>query len=91
MDKALADAQKALSLDPEMGVIYATLAEIHADRNEEEAFYESLTLALTHYYEDIVDARSEPAFQKYASTPRFLAALEAAKASRSKHSNTDES
>lgn len=91
LDKALADAQKGLAIDSEMGVIYATLAEIYADKREEDSFYEYLSLALTYYYEDIVDARSEPAFQPYASTPKFLAVLEASKNTRTNHTNTDES
>ncbi len=89
LDKALEDAKQALSLDPDMGIIYASLAEIYADRNEEESFYEYFTLALKFYYDDLVDARSEPAFQKYASSPKFQAVLEAAKQAKMSESSTD--
>ena len=89
LDKALEDAKQALNLDPDLGIIYASLAEIYADRDEEASFFEYFSLALIYYYEDLVDAMSEPAFQKYASSPKFQAALEAAKEAKRSQSSTD--
>ena len=89
-EAALADANKALEVDPDTSISYATIAEIYADMGEEESFYRYFKLALEHYYEDAVDARSEPSFQKYAQDDRFLALLDDFKAKNKSKRNTDE-
>ncbi len=75
-EQALADALLALEIDPDLPIVYATLAEIYADVGNVDKFYQYLELALEHYYDDIVDARSEPSFQPYADEPRFLSLLD---------------
>ncbi|MEM9718372.1 MAG: tetratricopeptide repeat protein [Bacteroidota bacterium] len=87
---ALTDAQKALEADPNASITYATIAEIYADMGEEEPFYQYFQLALEHYYEDAVDARSEPGFQKFAHEDRFLALLDDFKTQHKSKGNTDE-
>jgi len=76
-DQAIEDAKMALEVNPKATIAFATLAEIYAELNEEEAFYYYLEEALKQYFDDIVDARSEAAFQKYAHSDRFLELLEA--------------
>ena len=87
---ALADAQKALEVDAKESITYATIAEIYADMGEEDSFYKYFELALEYYYEDLVDARSEPSFQKYANDDRFLALLNDFKNRNKLKKNTDE-
>jgi len=75
-EQAIADVEMALELEPGLPVAYATLAEIYAEMEDETQFYKYLELALEHYYEDTVDARSEIAFQSYAHEERFLSLLD---------------
>jgi tetratricopeptide (TPR) repeat protein len=74
-DKAIADAQAALAVDPNFAIAYATLAEIYADLGDRESLYEYLELAVTHYYEDALALMEETAFIPYQEEERFRALL----------------
>lgn len=70
--QAIQDAMRALEVDGEYSIAYATLAEIYARMDDEEQFYKYLELALKFYYDDIVEVMLEPAFEKYNNDSRFL-------------------
>lgn len=73
--EAIADAEKALTIDPSQSIAYATLAEIYADMDADEAFYQYLELALAHYYTDPLEAMEEPGFQAYSGEAKFQTLL----------------
>lgn len=70
-EEAIGHAEMALKVDPTTTVAYATLAEIYAKMKDDDKFYESLALALEHYYQDYMDAMTEPAFEEYVHERRF--------------------
>ncbi|MEZ4830089.1 MAG: tetratricopeptide repeat protein [Bacteroidia bacterium] len=69
---AIEDAKKALAVDGQRSIAYATLAEIYATMEDDEQFFHYLELAMKYYYDDVVDVLLEPAFEPYTSDPRFI-------------------
>ena len=71
-EAAIQDAKAALEVDGQFSIAYATLAEIYADLGDRDELYRYLPLAIDHYYEDIVEVMTEPAFVPYQQEERFL-------------------
>ncbi len=69
---AIEDAKAALSLDPELHIAHATLAEIYAHTGDVEGMLHSLKHAMGSYYTDSVEVMLEPAFEPYLEDPDFL-------------------
>lgn len=71
LEAAEKDALQALKVDANYSVAHATLAEIYADMGDEERMLKHLRVALAHYYDDVVDVMSEPAFEPYLDREAF--------------------
>lgn len=68
---AIADAEAAIRLDPELGIAYATLAEIYATLDDREQMLHYLGHAMDKYYQDSVEVMLEPAFERYLTDDDF--------------------
>lgn len=67
---ALKDINKALELDPKHGYLYGTLAEIHADQNNQKEFYKNIELALK-YDCPVQEELDEEIYNQYKDKKRF--------------------
>jgi tetratricopeptide (TPR) repeat protein len=74
-EQAAADAKSALAADPKCNIAYATLAEIYAKQGNREQFLHFLTLALQHYYDDIIEVLENPAFSPFLGDKQVVALL----------------
>ncbi len=72
---AILDAEAALDADPNLGIAYATLAEIYADLEDLDNMLRYLAPALEKYYEDGVAVLLEPAFEPFHEDPGFQALI----------------
>ena len=74
-DKAIEFIEKARQFNPDFPNIYGTLALIYADKNEDEAFYANLKLALEKGC-PVWQYLADPGFSKYRETKRLSMLIE---------------
>lgn len=70
-EAAIADAEAALKQEANMGIAYATLAEIYAEIGDAENLAKYMKLGMKYFYEDSVEVMMEPVFSPYLSEPWF--------------------
>lgn len=70
-EAAIADAEAALREEANMGIAYATLAEIYAETGDVENLEKYMKLSMKYFYEDSVEVMMEPVFGPYLNEPWF--------------------
>ncbi|MEL6253971.1 MAG: tetratricopeptide repeat protein [Bacteroidota bacterium] len=75
-EAAIADAKDALKLEQNMGIAYATLAEIYAEIGDAENLAKYMRLAMKYFYEDSVEVMMEPVFGPYLDESWFQEILQ---------------
>lgn len=75
-EAAIADAEDALKLEQNMGIAYATLAEIYAETGDAENLAKYMKLAMKYFYEDSVEVMMEPVFGPYLDEAWFQEILQ---------------
>lgn len=72
---AMADIEKAIALDPDLGATYATLAEIYAAQGNEEELYKNITIALEKGAPVWEIMNEDDAYKPYLQEPRLIALI----------------
>ena len=70
--EALVLIQEAIAIDPDIAIMYTTLAETYELMGKKDKFYESLEIALAKGY-NLDDLLEEPPYKNYTHQPRFKA------------------
>ncbi|MEM6802844.1 MAG: tetratricopeptide repeat protein, partial [Bacteroidota bacterium] len=75
-EAAISDAEEALKMEENMGIAYATLAEIYAEIGDAANLEKYLKLAMKYFYQDSVEVMMEPVFGPYLSETWFQEILQ---------------
>jgi len=70
-EAAISDAEEALKLEANMGIAYATLAEIYAETGDAENLAKYMKLGMKYFYQDSVEVMMEPVFGPYLNQEWF--------------------